>query len=123
MKDIKVIGIDLGATNVRGAVVNDAALSDIISNRIRSNGSVNDVLNDIYQVVDALVDDTIKAIGIGVPSVVDVAEGIVYDVLYIPSWVEVPLKKLMEARYHIHVFVNNVPNCFAVVEFHFGHGT
>ena len=122
MKDIKVIGIDLGATNVRGAVVNDAALSDIISNRIRSNGSVNDVLNDIYQVVDALVDDTIKAIGIGVPSVVDVAEGIVYDVLYIPSWVEVPLKKLMEERYHIPVFVNNDANCFAVGEYHFGKG-
>jgi glucokinase len=122
MKDIKVIGIDLGATNVRGAIVNDAALSDIISNRIRSNGSVDDVLNDIYKVVDALVDDTIQAIGIGVPSVVDVVEGIVYDVLYIPSWVEVPLKKLMEERYHIPVFVNNDANCFAVGEYHFGKG-
>jgi glucokinase len=122
MRDIKIIGVDLGATNVRGAVVNDAALSDILSNRIRSNGSVDEVLDDIYKVVDALVDDTIKAIGIGVPSVVDVAEGIVYDVLYIPSWVEVPLKKLMEERYHIPVFVNNDANCFAVGEYHFGKG-
>ena len=120
--DIKVIGIDLGATNIRGAVVTGDTLSDIVSARIHSYGSVEDVLNDIYQVVDALMNDSIKAIGIGVPSVVDVAEGIVYDVQYIPSWVEVPLKKYMEARYHIPVFVNNDANCFAVGEYHFGKG-
>jgi glucokinase len=120
--DTKVIGIDLGATNIRGAVVTGDTLSEIVSNRIHSDGSVEDVLNDVYQVVDALMDNSVKAIGIGVPSVVDVAEGIVYDVLYIPSWVEVPLKKLMEARYHIPVFVNNDANCFAVGEYHFGKG-
>jgi glucokinase len=122
MEDIKVIGIDLGATNIRGAVVTGNAISDIVSARIHSDGSVEDVLNDIYQVVDALIDDSVKAIGIGVPSVVDVAEGVVYDVLYIPSWIEVPLKKLMEARYHVPVFVNNDANCFAVGEYHFGKG-
>lgn len=120
--DIKVIGIDLGATNIRGASVTGNALSDIVSARIHSNGSVKEVLNDIYQVVDVLIDDSVKAIGIGVPSVVDIAEGIVYDVLYIPSWKEVPLKKLMEERYHIPVFVNNDANCFAVGEYHFGKG-
>ena len=122
MKDAKVIGIDLGATNIRGAVVTGDTLSDIVSNRIHSDGTVEEVLNDIYQVVDQLIDSSIKAIGIGVPSVVDVAEGIVYDVQYIPSWVEVPLKRLMEERYHIPVFVNNDANCFAVGEYHFGKG-
>ncbi|MFB9841315.1 ROK family protein [Mucilaginibacter ginsenosidivorans] len=118
----KVIGVDLGATNVRGAVVTGDKLSAIISARIHSEGSVDDVLNDIYQVVDQLMADDIAAIGIGVPSVVDVEQGIVYDVLYIPSWVEVPLKKHMEARYHVPVFVNNDANCFAVGEYHLGKG-
>ena len=118
----KVIGIDLGATNIRGGVVTGNDLSPIVSNRIHSDGSVEDVLNDIYQVVDALIDDSVKAIGIGVPSVVDVAKGIVYDVQYIPSWVEVPLKEWMEARYHIPVLVQNDANCFAVGEYHFGPG-
>jgi glucokinase len=118
----KVIGVDLGATNVRGAVVTGDRLSDIISARIHSDGSVEEVLNDIYQVVDQLISEDIEAIGIGVPSVVDVEQGIVYDVLYIPSWVEVPLKKHMEARYHVPVFVNNDANCFAVGEHYFGKG-
>ncbi|HEX8022292.1 ROK family protein, partial [Mucilaginibacter sp.] len=89
----------------------------------KSDGSVEDVLNDIYTVVDALLkNNTANAIGIGVPSVVDVSEGIVYDVQYIPSWKEVHLKKLMQERYNIPVYVNNDANCFAVGELYFGKG-
>ncbi|MDO3625814.1 ROK family protein [Mucilaginibacter sp. BT774] len=120
--ETRVIGIDLGATNIRGAVVIGDTLLNIVSARIHSDGTVEEVLDDIYQVVDALIDDSIVAIGIGVPSVVDVINGTVYDVQYIPSWVQVPLKRLMEERYHIPVFVNNDANCFAVGEYHFGKG-
>jgi glucokinase len=120
MRDKKVIGIDLGATNIRGAVVSGDALTGIDSARIRSDGSVEDVLGDIYQVIDALMTEEIAAIGIGVPSVVDLAEGIVYDVQYIPSWKEVPLKHLLEARYQKAVLVNNDANCFALGEYYFG---
>jgi glucokinase len=122
-----IIGVDLGATNVRGAIVSKDTLSDIISVRIHSDGSVEEVLNDIYQVVDQLLGQTAQgagpaAIGIGVPSVVDVTEGIVYDVQYIPSWVEVPLKKILETRYNLPVYVNNDANCFALGEYYFGKG-
>jgi glucokinase len=64
----------------------------------------------------------VAAIGIGVPSVVDLETGIVYDVQNIPAWTEVPLKQLMEARYKVPVFVNNDANCFALGEFYFGQG-
>ncbi|WP_295676642.1 ROK family protein [uncultured Mucilaginibacter sp.] len=117
---IKIAGIDLGATNIRGAIVSNKILSDVVSAKIHSNGPVEEVLNDIYQVLDALIDNSVQAIGIGVPSVVDIDKGIVYDVQYIPSWKEVPLKKHLEARYHLPVFVNNDANCFAVGEYHFG---
>jgi glucokinase len=117
-----VIGIDLGATNVRAALVDENGISKMVSSRIRSKGKVQDVLEDIYAVADQLVGENVAAIGIGVPSVVDIEEGIVYDVQYIPSWVEVPLKKLMEERYRRPVFVNNDANCFALGEFYFGKG-
>jgi glucokinase len=122
MKDVKLIGIDLGATNVRGAVVDDKAISEIISQRIHTKGTEQQVLEDAYAIADKLMDSSIKAIGIGVPSVVDVKEGIVYDVQHIPSWKEVHLKQLMEARYHIPVHVNNDANCFALGEYYFGQG-
>jgi len=118
----KVIGIDLGATNIRGAVVSGDALSEIITRRIHTKGTKEQVLGDVYSLIDALIDDEVKAIGIGVPSVVDVKRGIIYDVIHIPSWKEVHLKELLEDRYHIPVFVNNDANCFALGEHYFGKG-
>jgi len=122
MEQIKIIGIDLGATNVRGAVVDDQAISEIISQRINTLGTEQQVLEDVFTIADKLIDNSVKAIGIGVPSVVDVAEGVVYDVQHIPSWKEVHLKRLMEARYNIPVHVNNDANCFALGEYYFGQG-
>ena len=118
----KVIGIDLGATNIRGAVVNGEDISEIISRRVQTKGTEQQVLDDVYSLIDALIDSEVKAIGIGVPSVVDVKLGIVYDVIHIPSWKEVHLKELLENRYHIPVFVNNDANCFALGEHYFGKG-
>ncbi len=122
MSDKQIIGIDLGATNVRAGVVNENSITKMTSSRIRSAGTVDEVMQDIFGVADQLVDDTVAAIGIGVPGVVDIVEGIVYDVQYIPSWKEVQLKKLMEERYSRPVFVNNDANCFALGEYYFGKG-
>ena len=117
-----IIGIDLGATNIRGGLVNENSISAIISQRINSSGSAEDVMQDVFKITDQLINDSIVAIGIGVPGVVDIEPGIVYDVQYIPSWKEVPLKKRLEERYKIPVFVNNDANCFALGEYYFGKG-
>ena len=122
MKKEKLIGIDLGATNIRGAWVSGKNLTNLQGNPIRSQGTREEVLEDVFQLTDKLFDEEVLAIGIGVPSVVDVRQGIIYDVQYIPSWKEVPLKKLMEDRYRVPVFVNNDANCFALGEFYFGQG-
>jgi glucokinase len=122
MNDQKVIGLDLGASNIRGGLVQGNDLSQIHSRRIQSSGTVEEVLDDIYSIIDPLAGEKIAAIGIGVPSVVDVEQGIVYDVQYIPSWKEVPLKSILENRYEVPVFVNNDANCFVLGEYYFGKG-
>lgn len=122
MTNDNIIGIDLGGTHVRAGAVSGGNLSNMASARIPAAGNVEEVLEVIYQLTDPLVEENIKAIGIGVPSVVDVENGIVYDVQNIPSWKEVALKKLLEARYRIPVFINNDANCFALGEKYFGKG-
>ncbi|HRQ49741.1 MAG TPA: ROK family protein, partial [Agriterribacter sp.] len=116
------IGIDLGATNIRVGLVTGEGISGMQARAIRNKGTVQEVLQDIYDITDVLINESVAGIGIGVPSMVDVEQGIVYDVQYIPSWKEVPLKKIMEERYGIPVFVNNDANCFALGEFYFGKG-
>ena len=122
MNESKIIGIDLGATNIRAGVVYGGTIKNIETKKIKSAGTVEDVLADFYLLIDALLDKDVVAIGVGVPSVVDLAKSIVYDVQHIPSWKEVPLKAILEAKYKIPVFVNNDANCFALGEFHFGKG-
>jgi glucokinase len=78
-------------------------------------------LEEIFSITDGMVTASVDAIGIGVPGLVD-AEGIVYDVVNIPSWTEIPLKKIMEQRYGITAAVNNDANCFALGEFYHGKG-
>lgn len=121
MSELKILGVDLGATNIRVAVVSGTVMSAIVSKRIKSKGSVDDVLQDIYGIVDEFLQShEIAAIGIGVPGVVEVDKGIVYDVQHIPSWKEVHLKMLLEHRYQLPVYVNNDANCFMVGEYHYG---
>ena len=122
MSETKVIGIDLGATNIRAGLVHEGSIHTIQSKRIKSEGTVEEVLADFYLLIDTLLDNEVVAIGIGVPSVVDLAKGIVYDVQHIPSWKEVPLKEILEKKYKLPVYVNNDANCFALGEFHFGKG-
>lgn len=122
MEKKNIVGIDLGATNVRGGIVSGENIIKIHSARIHSNGSAEEVLQDVIEVADQLVDHSTTAIGIGVPSVVDIEKGIVYDVQYIPSWKEIPLKQWLTEKYSLPVFVNNDANCFALGEYHFGKG-
>lgn len=116
------IGIDLGGTNIRAGVVHENNLQKIISRRINAKGSTEEVLQELFSITDQLINKSVTSIGIGVPGLVNVEEGIVYDVVYIPSWKEVPLQKWMEDRYQIPAFVDNDANCFALGEFYFGKG-
>lgn len=116
------IGIDLGGTNIRGGLVNGKELKNIQSGRIIPNASAEEIVMQLFNLTDKLINDSVTAIGIGVPGLVDEERGIVFDVINIPSWKELPLKQLMEERFHVPVLINNDANCFAVGEYYFGKG-
>lgn len=119
---MNTIGIDLGGTQIRAAKVNATEILAMRSGRITAGGTVQQVLDELVGLLDSVIDDSVGAIGIGVPSVVDVDKGIVYDVQNIPSWKEVPLKSILEKRFRVPVEVNNDANCFALGEFYYGKG-
>jgi glucokinase len=122
MNEKTILGIDLGGTNIRAGLVKDKSLGEIRSKRINSQGTTDEVLEDIFSFTDTIINNSVISIGIGVPGLVNIEEQMVYDVVYIPSWKEVPLKRMMEERYQVPVYVNNDANCFALGEFYFGTG-
>jgi glucokinase len=115
-----VIGVDLGGTNVRAGRVEAGRLADVRSVAVRSQGSEHDILEDMFSAIDAVMRKDVAGIGAGVPSVIDLKAGIVYDVQNIRSWKKVPLKAHLEERYRLPAYVNNDANCFAAGEKYFG---
>lgn len=118
----KILGVDLGGTNARAGIVEDRRLVRVTSMAIDPTGSVEKVLEQVCDLIDQMEPADVVGVGVGVPSVVDIEKGIVYDVQNIPSWKKVPLKSILEAKYSVPVVVNNDANCFALGERHFGKG-
>lgn len=120
MKSNTFIGIDLGATNVRVARVVDSGIQTILKEPISDIDNAEILIDQIKKLIAGLINDNVQSIGIGVPSVVDVEKGIVYDVQNIPSWKEVPLKDILENTFNKPVYINNDANCFVLGEKYFG---
>jgi glucokinase len=116
-----VIGIDLGATNLRVGRVENGKLVKLETCTLPDDKSVMSILGLMNEMIES-VDKGASQIGIGVPSVVDSEEGIVYDVQNIPGWEKVHLKDLLEEKTGKEVFLNNDANCFALGEWKFGEG-
>ncbi len=117
-----IIGIDMGGTNVRAGIVSENKLNGIISKRINSQGTADEVLEQLFSLTDELISKDVTSIGIGVPGLINTEEQLVYDVVYIPAWKKIPLQKLMEEHYNIPVYVENDANCFVLGEYYFGKG-
>lgn len=116
------IGVDLGGTNIRAALVDGTNVIRKEKAPCPAKGTQEEVINAIAALIEPLICDEVTSIGIGVPSVVDTAKGIVYNVANIPSWQEVHLKEIYENRFGIPVHINNDANCFALGESRFGQG-
>jgi len=117
-----IIGIDLGGTKVSIGRVEDGRIVRHVSAAVSGQGPEQQVIGEVIGAIEQLFDPAIAGIGVGVPSVIDVEKGIVYDVQNIPSWKEVRIKEILEKRFGRPVYVNNDANCFAVGEKHFGKG-
>jgi glucokinase len=118
----KLIGIDLGGTNVRAARIGREGIEEMVSERVKSTGTVDEVLHQIFGLIDKLGLKDIEGIGMGVPGPVDEEFGIVYELINIPAWEKVHAGKIFEEKYHLPIRIQNDANCFAVAEKFYGKG-
>jgi glucokinase len=116
-----IIGIDLGATNLRVGLVVKGKVVNLVKKKLPEDKSVMSIVTEMCNMIER-VDQDAEKVGIGVPSVVDSVEGIVYDVQNIPGWEKVHLKDLIEEKTGKKVYLNNDANCFALGESIFGDG-
>ncbi len=116
------VGVDLGGTNIRAGIIHDRSVVNINSTPLTEKESLESTIKQLKTIIRSVFDDSVKGIGVGVPSIVDLEKGIVYDVVNIPSWKEVHLRDILEKEFGVPVFINNDSNCFTLGEKYFGHG-
>ena len=118
--DNAVIGIAFGGKTLVAGKVKNGRIEKSITKKINNKAPENEILNEVFAIINEVKDDEVAGIGIGVPSLVDVEKGIVYRVQNIPSWREVHIKDILESHFGLKVYVNNDANCFAIGEMYFG---
>lgn len=119
-----VIGVDVGGTNLRCAVVSkDRGIIKFQKEKITNKNSkskINEQLTGIITIVKNSFNAKISGIGIGVPSVIDLKKGIVNETFNLPAWQNVPLKRILGKKFKVPVKINNDAKCFALGEKFFG---
>jgi glucokinase len=115
-----VIAVDLGGTNIRAGLLENGRIIKHREVSLREKDILESTLEQLKALIGSVMEPGVKGIGIGVPSVVDIETGTVFDVTNISSWKRVELKKILEERFQIPVAVNNDVNCFILGEHRYG---
>jgi glucokinase len=115
-----VIGVTFGGKDLHVARIENGAIAQYTHKEVNNRETEEVILNEIISTIKTVHNDTVYGIGVGMPSLVDVKEGIVYKPTNIPAWNKVRLRDILEENFKIPVFVNNDANCFALGEKYFG---
>lgn len=117
------IGIDLGGTHIRAALVTSDG--EILRGDLRPTpaadgvDAVIDAMADIASLVGRAGGGTwgdVTAIGIGAPGPLNWRTGVVFSPPNLAGWTNVPLAELMGERLGVPCFVDNDANCACLGE-------
>ena len=114
------IGVDIGGTNIRAGIELGGMITRQHTALLKNKDSLSSTLAQLMDLIRPFTEYPVSGIGIGVPSVVNVDTGIVYNVMNIPSWEEVALKDIVQKEFNLPVSVNNDVNCFILGEHRYG---
>ena len=120
-KEDSLIGVDLGGTKVAAGKVHGGEIAKQLTEKLDpSSEDPMDAVGIIRKLIRQLMDREVRGIGVGVPGLVDRTTGVVYDVLNIANWKEIPLRAILEEEFQVPVYIDNDSNCFAMGEYRYG---
>ena len=121
MEALHAIGVDLGGTKILAGVV--ASGGEVVRRHERATpqDSQERVIDELEAAVTELLDDSVGAIGLGVPSPIDAKRGVVVRCPNVPLE-NAPLRDHMRARFGLPVGLDNDANAAAIGEWRSGAG-
>ena len=117
------IGVDIGGTKVAIAVVNESGVihhQSIIPTEltIKPEVMIHKISEEIKHVVknSTISIDDIIGVGIGAPGPLDSKNGMITCPPNLPTWTDIPIRKLIEEHLSIPVILENDANAAALAE-------
>ena len=122
-----IIGIDLGGTNLKIALL-DLKYNIIYKNVLSTKGFVKKenlvlaTINSINGIIrnSNLIKKNILGVGLGLPGPIDIKRGLVHFFPNIPGWKEVNLKSILNKKLRLPIFLDNDANLMCLAEYKLG---
>ncbi|HJQ50023.1 MAG TPA: ROK family protein [Gaiellaceae bacterium] len=121
MQASHAIGVDLGGTKILAGVITRDGSVVRRHERATPQDSQEHVLAELEAAVAELLDESVGAVGFGVPSPIDQAQGVVVRCVNVPLE-NAPLRDRMHERFGIPVGLDNDANAAAIGEWRAGAG-
>lgn len=115
------LGIDWGGTYIKAGVID--AEGKIVAKKVYSSSQLKEKSFFILEIISLLKDFKkyrVKGIGIGAPGIINVEKGFIYYLPNISGWENFFLKKCLEKKTNLPVFIDNDANVFALAEARLG---
>lgn len=122
-----VIGVDLGGTNVRSAVVGaGGVISHHAKLSVSGSKSADEVIDHIVtcigQTMASCGREEVRGVGVGTPGLIIEETGTIVYAPNVPGWTDLPLKSLLQQRLDLPVSIENDANAAAIGEHWVGGG-
>ena len=123
------IGVDVGGTNVKIALVDkkgEIKFPKTVPTRAEMGyeytiGNIQQSIKDLISEA-GIEKNALEGIGFGFPGQIDCDKGIVRLAPNIPGWVNVPISEIMQKEFNVPVKVDNDVRCAALAELNYGAG-
>ncbi len=123
------VGVDLGGTNLRVALVDsDGRIAASRSRPTHAHLGADSVIDAITELVEGLIHDeapdrsNVIGVGVGSPGPLDLRGGTIIKSANLPGWTNVPIRERMRNRLRLPVALDNDANAAALGEWRFGCG-
>ena len=117
-----IIGVDLGGTNIKTALINlDGKIMKKYEIKTETKKGTNQITKNIIKTIEKVKTKNVIGIGIGSPGPLDYKKGIITKPVNLP-FKNTPLRKIIQKKFRLPVFLDNDANCFTLAEAVFGSG-
>jgi glucokinase len=125
MSSATAIGFDFGATTIKTGVVRDGSILE--KGRVietRQDGNTDALIQEMVDEIQVLrtIHPEIKAVGFGVPGIINPITGVVINLTNVKGWKLIPLRSIVQKKTGLIANLENDAKAMAYAEWRHGAG-